>query len=86
MLDYLSAKLERPVELVQRRTYTEVNDLIAKEGVDVAFVCTSVYVARGTAAHLRRTARRNRSIAYLAHGADADDEAAMSCAGVTAVD
>jgi phosphonate transport system substrate-binding protein len=45
MLDYLSAKLERPVELVQRRTYTEVNDLIAKGEVDVAFVCTSAYVA-----------------------------------------
>lgn len=45
LLDYLSATLDRPVELVQRRTYTEVNDLIAKGEVDMAFVCTSAYVA-----------------------------------------
>lgn len=42
--DYLEAKLNRPVELVQRRTYLEVNDLIEHGEVDVAFVCTSAYV------------------------------------------
>jgi phosphonate transport system substrate-binding protein len=41
---YLSEKLGRPVELVQRRTYAEVNDLIENGEVDVAFVCTSAYV------------------------------------------
>jgi phosphonate transport system substrate-binding protein len=45
LLDYLSRKLDRPVELVQRRTYAEVNDLIKRGKVDVAFVCTSAYVA-----------------------------------------
>jgi phosphonate transport system substrate-binding protein len=45
LLDYLSRKLERPVELVQRRTYAEINDLIDSGFVDVAFVCTSAYVA-----------------------------------------
>ena len=44
LLDYLSQKLDRPVELVQRRTYSEVNDLIESGYVDVAFVCTSAYV------------------------------------------
>lgn len=44
LLDYLSEKLERPVELVQRRTYQETNDLIARGEVDVAFVCTSAYI------------------------------------------
>ncbi len=44
LLDYLSQKLERPVELVQRRTYLEVNDLIEQGGVDLAFVCTSAYI------------------------------------------
>lgn len=44
LLDYLSAKLDRPVELVQRRTYSEVNDLVESGFVDVAFVCTSAYV------------------------------------------
>lgn len=44
LLDYLSAALERPVELVQRRTYGEVNDLVQSGDVDVAFVCTSAYI------------------------------------------
>lgn len=45
LLDYLSARLDRQVELVQRRTYSEVNDLIESGFVDMAFVCTSAYVA-----------------------------------------
>ena len=45
LLQYLSSRLQRPVELVQRRTYMEINDLVAKGEVDVAFVCTSAYVA-----------------------------------------
>lgn len=44
LLDYLGAALERPVELVQRRTYGEVNDLVQSGEVDVAFVCTSAYI------------------------------------------
>jgi phosphonate transport system substrate-binding protein len=45
MLDYLNDKLHRPVELVQRRTYAEINDLVESGEVDLAFVCTSAYVA-----------------------------------------
>ncbi len=44
LLNYLSYKLRRPVELVQRRTYAEINELIKKGEVDLAFVCTSAYV------------------------------------------
>lgn len=43
-LDYLEKKLNRPIVLVQRRTYMEVNDLIERGEVDLAFVCTSAYV------------------------------------------
>lgn len=43
-LSYLEEKLNRPIELVQRRTYLEVNDLIEHGEVDLAFVCTSAYV------------------------------------------
>ncbi len=43
-LTYLQEKLNRPVELVQRRTYLEVNDLIEHGEVDIAFVCTSAYI------------------------------------------
>jgi len=42
---YLGEQLGRPVQLVQRRTYAEVNDLVAANEVDLAFVCTSAYVA-----------------------------------------
>ncbi len=45
LLNYLANKLGRPVEMVQRRTYQEVNDLLRNGQVDVAFVCTSAYVA-----------------------------------------
>jgi phosphonate transport system substrate-binding protein len=44
LLNYLGRKLNRPVELVQRQTYAEVNDLIKSGYVDVGFVCTSAYV------------------------------------------
>ena len=44
LLDYLEERLQRPVELIQRRTYQEINDLIEQGEVDVAFVCTSAYV------------------------------------------
>jgi phosphonate transport system substrate-binding protein len=44
LLDYLSEALDRPVELVQRRTYEETNELVESGEVDLAFVCTSAYV------------------------------------------
>jgi len=44
LLNYLQEELDRPVELVQRRTYGEVNDLIEAGEIDLAFVCTSAYV------------------------------------------
>lgn len=45
LVAYLGQKLGRPVELIQRRTYAEMNDLIRRGQVDLAFVCTSAYVA-----------------------------------------
>ncbi len=41
---YLSDTLDRPVEIVQRRTYAEINALIARNQVDLAFICTSAYL------------------------------------------
>jgi len=43
-LDYLGEEMGRPVELVQRRTYAEVNELVRRNEVDMAFVCTRAYV------------------------------------------
>jgi phosphonate transport system substrate-binding protein len=44
LLDYLSAKLGRPVQLIQRNTYAEINELIRSGGADLAFVCGGAYV------------------------------------------
>jgi phosphonate transport system substrate-binding protein len=45
LINYLGEKTGRPIELVQRRTYMEVNDLLENGEVDLAFVCTSAYIA-----------------------------------------
>lgn len=50
LAQYLGEHVGRPVELVQRRTYAEVNALIADGSIDVAFICTSAYVV-GAADH-----------------------------------
>lgn len=44
LADYLSGKLGRLVELVQGKTYSEINDLIKSGDVAVAFVCTNPYL------------------------------------------
>lgn len=44
LLDYIEVRLDRPVELVQRPTYAEVNRLLEIGEVDVAFVCTGAYL------------------------------------------
>ena len=43
-LDYLARRTGRPVELVQRQTYAEVNNLVRDGDVDLALVCTGAYV------------------------------------------
>lgn len=44
LLDYLASKLDRPVHLIQRGTYAEINQLIHSGGADLAFVCGGAYV------------------------------------------
>ncbi len=41
---YFGAKLGRPVELVQGKTYAEINDLLKSGEVTVAIVCTNPYL------------------------------------------
>jgi len=45
LLAYLEEELGRPVEIEQRRTYAEINNLVETGDVDLAFVCTSAYIA-----------------------------------------
>lgn len=44
LIAYVGEKLGRPTELVQRRSYKEISDLLEKGQVDVAFVCGRPYV------------------------------------------
>lgn len=44
LVERLGAALHARVELVQRRTYAEVNDLIAAGKVDAAMICTGGYL------------------------------------------
>ncbi len=43
LLDYLTAKMDQPIELVQRKTYGEINELFLKKQLDLAFICTGPY-------------------------------------------
>jgi phosphonate transport system substrate-binding protein len=44
ILDYLSRKIDAPIELVQRDTYAEVNHLVKDEQIHAAFVCSGAYI------------------------------------------
>lgn len=45
LVNYIGKKMGMEVELVQRKDYEEVNALLKKNLLDVAFVCTGAYVA-----------------------------------------
>ncbi len=45
LLDYIGAKLGRNVELVQRKTYSEINELVGKGQIDLAFICSGPYIS-----------------------------------------
>lgn len=44
LLDYIGQNLGRKVQLIQRKTYGEVNELLAKGKIDLAFICSGAYV------------------------------------------
>lgn len=44
MMHYVGKKLGVHVEIVQRKTYREVNDLIERREIDFAFICAGPYV------------------------------------------
>lgn len=44
LLQYVGEKIGMPVELVLRKSYQEMNDMLEKGEVDVAFVCSVPYI------------------------------------------
>ncbi len=45
MFEALTEETGLPVEFKQRGTYAEVNDLLAQNLVDMAFICSGAYIA-----------------------------------------
>jgi phosphonate transport system substrate-binding protein len=45
LLDYIGGKLGREVQLIQRKTYGEINELLGKGEIDLAFICSGPYVS-----------------------------------------
>ena len=43
ILDYISRSIGRESELIQRKTYAEINELFGKGEVDLAFICSGPY-------------------------------------------
>jgi len=43
LLDYIGGKLGREIEFVQRKTYGEINELLARGQIDMAFICSGPY-------------------------------------------
>ena len=44
LLQYISKKINKPVHIVQRKTYDEVNQLLIDGKVDIAFICSGAYI------------------------------------------
>jgi phosphonate transport system substrate-binding protein len=44
LLDYIGNKMGREIQFVQRKTYGEINELLAKSQIDLAFICSGPYV------------------------------------------
>jgi len=43
LLDYIGGKLGREIEIVQRKTYGEINELLSRGQIDIAFICSGPY-------------------------------------------
>ncbi|MGD8715047.1 MAG: phosphate/phosphite/phosphonate ABC transporter substrate-binding protein [Desulfobacterales bacterium] len=44
LLDYIGQKLGREIQFIQRKTYGEINELLARGRIDLAFICSGPYV------------------------------------------
>jgi phosphonate transport system substrate-binding protein len=45
LLAYLGRKLDKDLEFVQRKTYGEIDELLRRGEIDLAFICSGPYVA-----------------------------------------
>jgi len=68
LIDYLGRKMGKSAILVQRKTYQELNDLLARNVVDLGFICTGAYAegARKEAVSLLVVPQINGKTTYRA--------------------
>lgn len=45
LFGYISRKTNKKIKIVQRKTYSEVNELLNNNQVDMAFICSGAYVS-----------------------------------------
>jgi phosphonate transport system substrate-binding protein len=45
LLAYIARKMDRDLEIVQRKTYGEIDELLRRGEIDLAFICSGPYVA-----------------------------------------
>ncbi len=50
LLEYLSRRLEKDLEFIQRKTYAEINELLRRGDIDLAFICAGPF-AKGRESH-----------------------------------
>jgi phosphonate transport system substrate-binding protein len=43
LIEYIGVKMGRPIDLVQRKTYGEINQLLGRGEIDLAFICSGPY-------------------------------------------
>jgi len=43
LVEYIGMKMGRPIDLVQRKTYVEINELLGRGEIDLAFICSGPY-------------------------------------------
>ncbi len=56
LLDYIADKLDRKIQLIQRKTYREINELIGLGMIDLAFICSGPYALRREKYHFEALA------------------------------
>ena len=45
LLEYLAGKVDMRINLIQRKTYAEINGLLGSGGIDLAFICSGPYAS-----------------------------------------
>lgn len=45
LLDYIGRHTQREVQFIQRKTYAEINELLGRGQIDLAFICSGPYAA-----------------------------------------